>query len=131
MTSNEPSYRPVNMAEMCRYDHVKHSIPLGSLVEVDVEEYASHTHTGVQIELKGKCRLIVVEHPRDCDGTPLYTLSDIPVRSEGLTIYPPEWVRYKTFSKFWESGYRAERLKPTDKIIPLYDNLQSYFESSL
>lgn len=43
---------------------MQHNIPLGSLVEVgdDVPEQAG-------------CRLYVVQHNRDCDGTPLYSLS--------------------------------------------------------
>ena len=39
---------------------VKHKIPLGSLVEVDIE---GHEENGV--------RLFVISHDRDCDGTPL------------------------------------------------------------
>lgn len=42
----------------------EHKIPLGSLVEVDIE---GHEENGV--------RLFVISHDRDCDGTPLYTLS--------------------------------------------------------
>lgn len=42
----------------------EHKIPLGSLVEVNIPYIEEH---GV--------RLFVVSHERDCDGTPLYTLS--------------------------------------------------------
>lgn len=41
-----------------------HVIPLGSLVEINLDYNEEHG-----------CRLFVVEHSRDCDGTPLYTLS--------------------------------------------------------
>lgn len=43
---------------------VKHAIPLGALVEVDIERNENH---GI--------RAFVCEHARDCDGTPLYSLS--------------------------------------------------------
>ena len=49
----------------------QHKIPLLSLVEVLGEnsptDYKSNHHAGL--------RLWVVAHARDCDGTPLYTLS--------------------------------------------------------
>ena len=41
-----------------------HNIPLGTLVEVDCDYIESH---GI--------RAFVVEHSRDCDGEPLYSLS--------------------------------------------------------
>lgn len=48
-----------------------HSIPIGAIVEClpynDDPEKDYNEHTGL--------RLFVVEHNRDCDGTPLYSLS--------------------------------------------------------
>jgi hypothetical protein len=41
-----------------------HKIPLGSLVEISCDYVEEHG-----------CRLFVVNHSRDCDGTPLYDLS--------------------------------------------------------
>jgi hypothetical protein len=43
-----------------------HSIALGTLVETNFGEYDKH---------ESGLRLFVVEHSRDCDQTPLYTLS--------------------------------------------------------
>lgn len=49
---------------------IPHKIPIGALVEVcNLDEGYKH-HEGV--------RLFVVYHQRDCDGTPLYCLSDNP-----------------------------------------------------
>lgn len=45
-----------------------HNIPLGTLVEVDFND------DGYEDPKKG-LRMFVVEHNRDCDGTPLYSLS--------------------------------------------------------
>lgn len=42
----------------------KHAIALGSLVEINIDYIPEH-----------KLRLFVQEHSRDCDGTPLYSLS--------------------------------------------------------
>ena len=44
------SYREINMADTHLFD------------------------TGELVEVYGGCRLFVVRHTRDCDGTPLYTL---------------------------------------------------------
>ncbi len=45
-----------------------HNIPLGTLVEVDFDDkYLESPKKGL--------RLFVVAHDRDCDGTPLYSLS--------------------------------------------------------
>lgn len=43
---------------------IQHAIPIGALVEIRCEEAA---------EWHG-CRLYVIGHGRDCDGTPLYSL---------------------------------------------------------
>lgn len=42
---------------------LQHNIPIGTLVEVDIEYSDQH---GI--------RAFVCEHTRDCDGTPLYAL---------------------------------------------------------
>ena len=56
---------------------IKHNIPIGSLVEVS---YDGAPNKGV--------RLFVAEHSRDCDGTPLYTLTwSLPKYHEFKGIY--------------------------------------------
>jgi hypothetical protein len=55
------TYREENNAK-------NHNIPLGTLVEVDFDDsYLESPKKGL--------RLFVVGHDRDCDGTPLYSLS--------------------------------------------------------
>lgn len=49
---------------------ISHNIPLGTLVGVDIS-----TWYGNGACIAGKARLWVVRHDRDCDGTPLYTIS--------------------------------------------------------
>ncbi len=80
------SYKKGNMK-------LTHKIPVGTLVELlpaDDEE-----HAGV--------RLYVVEHNRDCDGTPLYAMSakksDIVAEREGFA------------NRKWEHGWAEENLR--------------------
>jgi hypothetical protein len=49
---------------------IVHDIPIGSLVEVKFDKW----HGGGSCE-KIHARLWVISHDRDCDGTPLYSLS--------------------------------------------------------
>lgn len=78
----------------------KHNIPLGTLVEVDVDDYY------LENPKKG-LRLFVVSHDRDCDGTPLYSLS-----------FNKNWKKDKYGEKFEllnkaqiDSGYDENSLK--------------------
>lgn len=50
-----------------------HNIPIGTLVEVKYD-----TWEGDGACLKVHARLWVISHDRDCDGTPLYSLSNMP-----------------------------------------------------
>lgn len=49
----------------------QHAIPVGTLVETTIKHYWSSGSC-----LRGRARLWVVQHTRDCDGTPLYILSE-------------------------------------------------------
>ena len=77
-----------------------HNIPLGSLVEIDFDDrYLESPKNGL--------RLFVVSHDRDCDGTPLYSLS-----------FDKNWEphmfgeRFKTFARWAiDSGYSEDSLK--------------------
>jgi hypothetical protein len=48
----------------------QHAIPLGSLVEINLDYHDNHG-----------MRMRVVGHDRDCDGTPLYSLSFLTLES--------------------------------------------------
>jgi hypothetical protein len=56
----------VMVADLYREENMKisHTIPLGTLVEVDLDYSEEHGARG-----------FVVEHSRDCDGEPLYAIS--------------------------------------------------------
>lgn len=117
-------HRPVMLSQAFRYDHVQHNIPIGSIVEVDVRK-SFQTQGEIQ-ELKGVVKLIVVKHTRDCDGTPLYALSAIPV-------IPPEQVEFQKyllychFADIYEHNYDEESLKPTGTAVPkMFNTLQEW-----
>ncbi len=53
---------------------IKHNIPVGSLVEVKYDEWGKDGSC-----MKIHARLWVIEHIRDCDGEPLYSLCKSPL----------------------------------------------------
>jgi len=128
--SSEPTYhpeeiqnaakdgRPVLVSRLLRYDHLTHDIPLGSVVEVEIEKYSTR-EGGVEVNLKGLCKLYVVGKGRDCDGTPLYTVSDLPVLSDGIRAFTDDYKLYKTISHVFEHGYSARSLKPTGTVVKM------------
>lgn len=74
------SYKQINLEKA-------HNIPVGQLVE-----------------LASGVRMFVAYHARDCDGTPLYSLTS----TEGdYTKEEP-----MRFNRNWDNGYREDKLKP-------------------
>jgi hypothetical protein len=107
---------------------VSHAYDLGTVVEVDVEiDQPGHGKKSTEITLKGTCRLIVVGHIRDCDMTPLYILSDLPVRYplDDLTFSQPKLV-YRYLATLIESGYGEDSLRPTGGRVLLKDTVQQW-----
>lgn len=77
-----------------------HNIPLGTLVEVDFDD------SGLEDPVKG-LRLYVVEHSRDCDGTPLYSLCHTKKWSENMM-----GKEFHMFARWMLStGYSEDSLK--------------------
>ncbi|MDE1834754.1 MAG: hypothetical protein KGH64_05455 [Candidatus Micrarchaeota archaeon] len=116
----------VMMSRVFRYDHLKHEIPLGSLVEAEVSLYHSDPN-GAEVFLNGKCKLYVIGHHRDCDGTPLYSLCDMPVASP-RDSFSTAWIQLKSFSHVFQHGYSEEQLTPTGKVVTLYADVHSYMK---
>lgn len=78
----------------------RHNIPLGTLVEVDFDD------TYLESPKKG-LRLFVVSHDRDCDGTPLYSLSFD--KNWGIDNYPEQFKNFASLAI--DSGYSEDCLK--------------------
>jgi len=102
---------------------------LGAIVKVTLDLYypGYQQSDGVEVNLKGKCTLYVVGHMRDCDGTPLYILSDIPV------VYPvdepmlsQQKLLYDTYSHVMEHGYGEDSLKATGRHRSLFPTLKAW-----
>lgn len=86
----------------------KHQIPIGSLVEVKYDAWY-----GAACE-KVHARLWVVAHTRDCDGTPLYTLSRWRHPELALRVDP-------------RTGFGEESLTPID-VTPEVERGQGALE---
>jgi len=92
-----------------------HKIPLGTIVEVEMELYSTSCEERIEVDLRGKCRLYVVGHLRDCDGTPLYAVSDIPVKYPvDARTFSHERMVYDAIAKVIEYGYGEEVLRPIE-----------------
>ncbi len=103
----------------------KHNIPLGSIVEVEMVYDVSIGD--ITQSLKGTIKLYVVSHGRDCDGTPLYIIGDIPVAYPNVKTFSQEWMQYKAFCKISDHGYPEESLKQTGKVVELKKNFEEFF----
>lgn len=104
-----------------------HTIPLGALVEVENLRISTGYEEEGQplLTMKGWGRLYVTRHGRDCDGTPLYGLCDLPVPYPERSL-SKEWTQVKAFSHFMDFGYSEESLKPTGHVKKLM-SLHDYF----
>lgn len=107
---------------------VNHKIPLGSLVKVKIDIYdRSFDIPQQELHLSGECTLWVVSQMRDCDGSVLYGVSNIPVIPPE-NPFTHEWLKYAAFTKIWESGYSEESLSPTGIVKDLHRSIASYLQ---
>lgn len=95
-----------------------HKIPIGSVVDVELDECLDY-EPGTEYEtfIRGKARLVVVAHNRDCDGTPLYSLA-------GRPILPPIDNRsinhrnfYNALVGYYTNGYSEGSLSPVKDLV--------------
>lgn len=106
--------------------NIKHKFVVGDLVEADITIY--NERDGSYLELKGKCKLFVVMCARDCDGTPLYCLADIPVvYPSEAKIFSNDYMVYHTFAKICQHGYSENNLKHVGQAQKMYSNVKEYF----
>jgi len=139
--------------------HMSHNIPLGQVVELEITEgfgadaifygkdynfqgrYGKPTE-GVEgdkeivLRFVGNLRALVVGYSQDCDGTPLYCLSNIRVKyncghlPEKLGGNMAETINYKKWSEFFKTGICEEDLKVIEgQLVPLkYKSIFEYEE---
>ena len=105
----------------------KHLYPIGEVVEVDLDLSQPGCDDGIDINLKGVCTLYVTGHNRDCDGTPLYIISDIPVEYPiSSPSFSQERLVYRTLAKVVEHGYGEESLRPVGRRRDLAPNSRAW-----
>jgi hypothetical protein len=95
------------------------NIPIGTVVDVVIDMSQPGTEDEIEINLSGPCRLFVVGHDRAGDGTPLYTLSDIPVRYPDASLTEERLV-YRSLATVLEAGYEESLLTPTGQSRMLF-----------
>ena len=136
--------------------HMTHKISLGQVVEVEIDDgygaddifygkdYNFQGRYGkpsedvegdqeIILRFIGNLRALVVGYSRDCDGTPLYCLSNIRVQYNSPHL--PENVRgrlaetcaYKKWAEYLKTGFAEDDLKLIEgQVVPLKFN--SIFE---
>lgn len=112
-----------------------HSIPIGSVVDLKWDHgcaslniHKDREGKEVALSVNGTIRLIVVGHHRDCDGTPLYVLSDIPVKLQDWTFR--EYMHYRMWSHFVTHGWSSGRLTGIGRTIRIdCNNIFEYIAS--
>ena len=140
---------------------MSHKIPLGQVVEVEItdgygvdalfygKDYVFDRKIGGKVYGKptegvegdqeivlrfiGNLRALVVGYSQDCDGTPLYCLSNIRVKyncdhlPDGIKSRISETLKYKMWSEFLKTGIPEEELKVIEgQLVPL--KYKSIFE---
>lgn len=105
-----------------------HMIPLGALVVVNISIEEENDESSVR--LAGTCILYVVGHMKDCDGTPLYQISDIPVAAPTSGPFSDEYMLYRTISTLYRIGYDASQLEWVDSkpCAKLYKSVSEYLQ---
>jgi hypothetical protein len=108
-------------------EEAKHRYGLGAVVEVDVS--IAMPGASVEVDLQGKCRLLVVGHLRTSSLEPLYILSDLavkyPVGSDDLSR---EMLEYEHFATLVQFGYEEADLRATGEVLPLNDTLEQWLD---
>lgn len=91
-----------------------HNIPIGSLVEVTYD-----TWFGEGACEKVIARLFVVQHTRDCDGTPMYSLcknktliyDDLRIMTSDSSVFR------ESISRYWLNGVKTGFVEENLKVI--------------
>lgn len=142
--------------------HMNHNVPLGQVVEIEITEgygadaifygkdYVFDREIGGKIYEKptegvegdkeivlrfvGNLRALVVGYSQDCDGSPLYCLSNIRVKynsshlPEKLRGSLAETLNYKKWAEYLQTGIAEEALKVIEgQFVPLlYESIFEY-----
>ena len=102
---------------------IPHNIPIDTLVEVKYDSWYGNGACS-----KVRARLFVVEHARDCDGSPLYTLAAVPQKDEVLSLIDlrlqlPDFIRHQldVALRHIVTGFSESSLTPVQVTPALLD----------
>lgn len=110
-----------------------YELSVGDIVEIEID----HDWPGIiaadniKVKLQGRCRLYIVAQLRDCDGSPLYMMADIPVAYplDTLPLAPPRQL-YKSIATLVESGHGERDVIKTGQHRTLYATIADYLDSN-
>ena len=74
----EPNGRTIEQNNLAK----AHKYPIGTLVSFDTDEFFRESEKG-NCQTKTSGALYVMEHLRDCDGSPLYSIGNADLSDEG------------------------------------------------
>lgn len=86
---------------------LSHRIPIGGVVSYSSKDYYFR-------------RLFVVDHIRDCDFTPLYCVSLVPLaypRNARDTVYSRPYLIYRLHCDFWLGGLAEYSLDFSGEVV--------------
>lgn len=91
-----------------------HTYPLGTIVQVELDQDLPGLEEPIQVSLKGRCTLYVVGHARDVDGLPTYVVSDLPVQFPTSGDFThPDRLLYRAHANVVEHGLYGHELQVT------------------
>jgi len=106
-----------------------HQCSLGAIVDVYLDLNRPGHEDEIVVRLRGQCRLYVVGHMRDSDGTPLYVLSDIPVVYPTTTsMFDGAKMMYRYLAQMLEFGFGEDSVLPTGQVRKLYDSIDLWLD---
>jgi len=94
-----------------------HKIPLGSRVKVEVGVEGAYNQASGTDRVPVTMELYVVEHTRDCDGTPMYTYGTMPfppAKSAHDIFAPTYFGREPVYYRNYSEGYHETEVVEWD-----------------
>lgn len=70
---------------------------------------------------QGRARLVVVQHSRDCDQSPLYMVAEKPIipPDKRFRCYSQGYLAYRLHAGWFEGNVAIDRLKDTGERVEL------------
>lgn len=96
-----------------RQDHLPHKLQVGTVVKVEFECFHSPLGAkGVELGFEATGTFVVVSQNRDCDGTPLYSIS-----TEPYTVPTGEVLLSRLVHPYLQTGMSERKLTPVGAVL--------------